>query len=178
MKAICWAYDDDGRICRQPAASLDQQRGFMVCQKHGLIREDQTPTRIRVMSKNKPPATGTSAATASEANEPREYRNIPEVDAKIDAYIRENPKRWAYIQEMPRDRLERALVLSDVQKLDRQQRLQSGTMQHINRNPELKQAYETLVKNVHEDQREEVMAQIASQARRAIGRAQSTITVH
>ena len=116
MKAICWAYDDDGRICRQPAASLDQQRGFMVCQKHGLIREDQTPTRIRVMSKNKPPATGTSAATASEANEPREYRNIPEVDAKIDAYIRENPKRWAYIQEMPRDRLERALVLSDVQK--------------------------------------------------------------
>ncbi len=146
MKAICWAYDDDGRICRQPAASLDQQRGFMVCQKHGLIREHQTPTRIRVMSKNKPPATGTSAATASEANEPREYRNIPEVDAKIDAYIRENP--------------------------------QSGTMQHINRNPELKQAYETLVKNVPEDQREEVMAQIASQARRAIGRAQSTITVH
>ena len=51
-------------------------------------------------------------------------------------------------------------------------------MQHINRNPELKQAYETLVKNVPEDQREEVMAQIASQARRAIGRAQSTITVH
>ena len=130
------------------------------------------------MSKTKTLASGASAAPASEANDSREYRNIPEVDAKIDAYIRENPKRWAYIQEMPRDRLERALVLSDVQKLDRQQRLQSGTMQHINRNPELKQAYETLVKNVPEDQREEVMAQIASQARRAIGRAQSTITVH
>src|SRR5438874_13205783 len=114
------------------------------------------------MSKTKTLASGASAAPASEANDSREYRNIPEIDAKIDAYIRENPKRWAYIQEMPRDRLERALVLSDVQKLDRQQRLQSGTMQHINRNPELRQAYETLVKNVHEDQREEGMARIAS----------------
>ena len=129
-------------------------------------------------NKTKTPANGASAAPASEANESREYRNIPEIDAKIDAYIKENPKRWAYIQEMPRDRLERALALTDVQKLDRQQRLQNGTMQQINRNPELKQAYETLVKNVPEDQRDEVMAQIASQARRAIGRAQSTITVH
>src|SRR5437016_178027 len=129
------------------------------------------------MSKTKTLASGASAAPASEANDSREYRNIPEIDAKIDTYIKENPKRWAYIQEMPRDRLERALVLTDVQKLDRQQRLQNGTMQQIYRNPELKQAYETLLKNVPEDQREEVMSQIASQARRAIGRAQSTITV-
>src|SRR5213078_563416 len=150
----------------------------MVREKRGPIREDQTQTKIPVMSKTKTPANGVSAAPSSEANESREYRNIPEVDAKIDAYIRENPKRWAYIQEMPRDRLERALALTDVQKLDRQQRLQNGTMQQINRNPELKQAYETLVKNVPEDQRDEVMAQIASQARLAIGRAQSTINVH
>ena len=178
MKPICWAYDDDGCICRRPAVSFDQQRGFKVCQNHRPIRAQQTQRKTPVMSKIKTPATGASAAPASEANEPREYRNIPEIDAKIDAYIKENPKRWAYIQEMPRDRLERALVLTDVQKLDRQQRLQNGTMQQINRNPELKQAYETLLKNVPEDQREEVMSQIASQARRAIGRAQSTITVH
>jgi len=178
MKAICWAYDDDGRICRRPAAGFDQQSGFTVCQKHGPIREDQTPTKIRVMSKTKNPPTGPSAATAPEANEPREYRNIPEVDAKIDAYIKENPKRWAYIQDMPRDRLERALVLTDVQKLDRQQRLQNGVMNQINKTPELKQAYETLVQNVPEDQREEVMAQIASETRRAIGRARSISIAH
>jgi len=79
---------------------------------------------------------------------------------------------------MPRDRLERALVLTDVQKLDRQQRLQNGVMNQINRTPELKQAYETLVQNVPEDQREEVMAQIASEARRAIGRARSISIAH
>jgi len=176
MKTVCWAYDDDGRICRRLAASFDPQRGFMVCLKHSPNREDQTTKPV--MSKTKNPANGASPAPASEANEPREYRNIPEVDAKIDAYIKENPRRWAYIQEMPRDRLERALVLTDVQKLDRQQRLQNGVMSQINRTPELKQAYETLVKNVPEDQREEVMAQIASDTRRAIGRARSVSIDH
>jgi len=121
------------------------------------------------MNKTKNPPNGTAAA----ASEQREYRNNPEIDAKIDAYVKDNPKRWAYIQDMPRDRLERALVLTDVQKLDRQQRFQEGTMKHINRNPELKQAYETLLKSVPEDQREEVMTQIASLARRSSGRAQS-----
>jgi len=178
MKAICWAYDDDGRICRRPAANFDQQRGFMVCQQHGQNRETQTQNTTPVMSKTKTPPNGASTAPASEANEPREYRNIPEVDAKIDAYIKENPKRWAYIQGLPRERLERALALSDVQKLDRQQRFQEGTMKHINSNPELKQAYETLVKNVPEDLREEVMTQIARQARLTIGRAQSVTMAH
>ena len=173
MKAICWAYDDDGRICRRTAASFDQQRGFTVCEWHSPIRENQTQNTSQVMTKTKTPPNGASAAAAAGANEQREYRNNPEVDAKIDTYIKDNPKRWAYIQDMPRDRLERALVLSDVQKLDRQQRFQEGTMNHINKNPELKQAYETLVKNVPEDQREEVMVQIARQARVTIGRAQS-----
>ena len=130
------------------------------------------------MSKTNTPPNGASTAPAAEANEPREYRNIPEVDAKIDSYIKENPKRWAYIQGLPRERLERALALSDVQKLDRQQRFQEGTMKHINSNPELKQAYETLVKNVPEDLREEVMTQIARQARLTIGRAQSVTMAH
>ena len=46
-------------------------------------------------------------------------------------------------------------------------------MNQINRNPELKQAYDILVKNVPEEQRENVMLQIANQARRTIARSQS-----
>jgi hypothetical protein len=46
-------------------------------------------------------------------------------------------------------------------------------MKKINASPELKQAYETLVKNVPEDQREEVMSQIARQTQRAVSRSQS-----
>jgi predicted GTPase len=73
---------------------------------------------------------------------------------------------------MPRDRLERTVVLNEVRQLDRQQRMREGTMKRINASPELKQAYETLVKNVPQDQREEVMTQIARQTQRAVSRSQ------
>lgn len=125
------------------------------------------------MSKTKTPPTGGSNGGGSAApGEPREYRSNPEVDAKIDAYIKENPKYWEYIQAMPRDRLERSLVLNEVQKLDRQQRIRDGLMKEINRNPEMKQAYETLLKGVPENMRDMVMTQVASQAKRAIARSQ------
>src|SRR5205823_14805865 len=101
------------------------------------------------------------------------YRNNPEVDAKIDSYIKENPKYWAYVQGMPRERLERALILTEVQKIDRQQRLRDGLMKRINGDPELKQAFETLVKNVPEEQREGVIVQIARQTQRTVGRSQT-----
>jgi hypothetical protein len=74
---------------------------------------------------------------------------------------------------MPRERLERSLIWNEVQKIDRQQKMRDGIMKRINANPELKQAFETLVKNVPEDQRESVMMQIATQARRSIARTQS-----
>ena len=122
------------------------------------------------MSKTKTPPNGATGATT--ADQPT-YRNNPEEDAKIDAHIKENPKYWAYVQAMPRERLERALILTEVQKIDRQQRMREGLMNRINANPELKQAYETLAKNVPEDQREAVIAQIARQTQRTVGRSQT-----
>jgi hypothetical protein len=100
------------------------------------------------------------------------FRSNPEVDAKIDAYIKDNPKYWAYIQAMPRDRIERTVVLNEVREIDRQQRMREGVMKQINRNPEMKQAYDLLVKDLPEDQREGVITQIARQARRAVARSQ------
>jgi len=123
------------------------------------------------MSKNKtspnPPSNGGTAAT----DQPN-LRNNPEVDAKIDSYIQENPKYWAYVQALPRERLERSVVLNEVRELDRQQRMREGLMKRINANPNLKQAYETLVKDVPEDQREGVISQIDRQTRRAVARTQ------
>ena len=121
------------------------------------------------MSKPKssaPPSAGGSAAPADQPT----FRSNPEVDAKIDAYIKDNPKYWAYIQAMPRDRLERTVVLNEVREIDRQQRMREGVMQQINRNPEMKRAYEVLVKDLPEDQKEGVIAQIARQARRVVAR--------
>jgi len=120
------------------------------------------------------PTGGNTGANAA-STETREYRTNPEVDSKIDAYIKENPKYWAYIQTLPRERLERSLVLTEVQKLDRQQRIRDGVMKEIDRNPELKQAYETLLKGVPENLRDTVMAQVASQARRVISRSQRQV---
>jgi len=119
------------------------------------------------------PRTAPSAAPGAAApQEPPTLRNVPEVDAKIDAYIKENPKYWGFIQSIPRDRLERMVVLNEVREVDRQHRMQNGVMKRINANPELKQAYETLVKNVPEDQREEVMTQLARQTQRTVARSQ------
>ena len=113
---------------------------------------------------NRSKTTAQSSASGNAApSDPPTYRQNPEVDAKIDAYVKENPKYWTYIQGMPRERLERTLVLNEVRELDRQQRMKEGI---------LKQAYETLVKDLPEEQRETMIAQLARQAKRALARSQ------
>ncbi|MGD0061683.1 MAG: hypothetical protein ABSD58_19925 [Verrucomicrobiia bacterium] len=104
----------------------------------------------------------------STTEQPGQYRDNPKVNARIDEYIKNNPKHWDYIKTMPRERLERALVLSEVNKLDRLQKMKDGILRKLEQNPELKQAYETLVKGLPEDQREKAMVSIASRTMRSI----------
>lgn len=124
------------------------------------------------MTRTKTSAPSSASGTAA-PSEPITFRSNPEVDAKIDAHIKENPKYWAYIQAMPRERLERSLVLNEVRELDRQHRIKEGLLNQINKSPALKAAYETLVKDLPEEQREGVIAQIARQAKRAVSRSQN-----
>jgi hypothetical protein len=123
------------------------------------------------MTKPKTSAPPGASGNAAPSDQPT-FRSNPEVDAKIDAYIKDNPKYWAYVQAMPRERLERTVVLNEVRELDRQQRIREGLMKRINSNPALKHAYETLVKDLPEEQKEGVMAQIARSTRRAVARSQ------
>jgi hypothetical protein len=122
-------------------------------------------------TKTKSAPTGASGANAPQT--PPTYRVNPDVEAKIDTYIRDNPKHWAYIQGMPRDRLERTVALNEVRQIERQERMREGMMKRINADPKLKEAYEILVKDVPEDQREEVMAQMARQKQRTVARSQT-----
>lgn len=124
------------------------------------------------MSKSKPSAPREASGTTA-PTEPTPYRSNPEVDAKIDSFVKENPKYWAYVQGMPRERLERTIVLNEVRHLERQQRMRDGILKQIDRNPALKEAYETLTKDLPEDQRETVIAQLARQTRRTVARSQS-----
>lgn len=116
-------------------------------------------------TKTKTPPNGANGAA-----EPYTYRINPEVEKKLDGYIKDNPKFWTYVQDMPRDRLERALVLKEVRQVERMERIRDGLMKEINSNPETKQAYETILKNVPENMRDLVMTQMAGQAKRAVAR--------
>lgn len=109
--------------------------------------------------------------SANPAQDAPNYRANPEIDARIDTYIKENPKHWSYIQGMPRERLERALVLGEVRALERQQRVRDNLLQRVNQDPSLKQAYDRLVKDLPEEQRDTVIAQLARQQQRVVARA-------
>lgn len=98
--------------------------------------------------------------------QPTALKSNPEIDAKIDAYIGNNPGYWKSIQALPRERLERRLVLKEVEQMDRHRRFQDRVMKDINTRPELKQAFEIIVKTLPEEQREQAMVQLATQARR------------
>ncbi len=123
------------------------------------------------MSKPKSSAPAGAGGDAAPTDTPT-FRTNPQVDAKIDTYIKENPKYWAYVQAMPRERLERTVVLNEVRELDRQQRIRDGVMKKIDANPALKRAYETLVKDLPDDQKDNVIAQLARTTRRAVARSQ------
>ena len=65
------------------------------------------------MTKPRTSAPSSANGNAAPGEQPT-FRSNPEVDAKIDAYIKENPKYWTYVQAMPRERLERSVVLNEV----------------------------------------------------------------
>ena len=112
--------------------------------------------------------TGNGTASAEPATDTPKLRDNAEVNTKIDAYIKANPKEWAYIQGLPRDRLERSLVLQYVNKTERRERVRTAVLKKLDENPELKEAYRTLVKNLPAEQQEKAMASIAMQAQRTI----------
>ncbi len=112
--------------------------------------------------------TNGNGASADAAGDAPKLRDNVEINAKIDAYIQANPKEWTYIQGLPRERLERMLVLQNVNKLERRERVRTSVMKQLEANPELKEAYQKLVKNLPAEQQERAMMSIASRTLRAI----------
>jgi hypothetical protein len=111
---------------------------------------------------------GNGAASADAVGDPPKLRDNVEINAKIDGYIQANPKEWSYIQSLPRERLERMLVLQNVNKLERRERVRASVMAQLDANPELKEAYRKLVKNLPAEQQEKAMASIAGRTLRTV----------
>ena len=110
---------------------------------------------------------GNGAATDAAGELPK-YRDNVEINAKIDSYIKANPKEWTYIQGLPRERLERMLVLQNVNKIERRARIRASVAKQLEANPELKEAYRKLVKNLPAEQQERAMMSIAARTLRTI----------
>jgi hypothetical protein len=101
--------------------------------------------------------TSNGAAEADAPNENRYRRTNPEAESKINDWIKSNTRNWEYIQAMPRDRLERTVVLNEIRQLERRQYVDTGVLQNIKNNSDLKAAYDLLLKDVPEDKRDEVI---------------------
>jgi hypothetical protein len=69
---------------------------------------------------------------------------------------------------MPRERLERSLVLQAVQKLDRREKMRTSILKKLDENPEMKEAYRTLVKNLPTEKQEAAMVSLAMRTNRTI----------
>jgi hypothetical protein len=122
-----------------------------------MSRKESMPTK-----RNETVATGNGGSQPNgEKREPFEFRENPRVNAQIDDYIKQNPKRWAFIKSMSRERLERAHVWQQIRFSERQQRLTNGLLRRIDENPSLKSAYDNLLQHIPEDQRERAKASIA-----------------
>jgi hypothetical protein len=111
---------------------------------------------------------GNGTTSADAAGESPKLRDNVEINAKIDAYIQANPKEWNYIQSLPRERLERMLVLQNVNKLERRDRVRASVMKQLDANPELKEAYQKLVKYLPAEQQEKAMTSIAARTLRNV----------
>ena len=105
--------------------------------------------------------------TASSTDSQPQFKENAQVNARIDEYIKNNPKHWDYIQSMTPDRMARALVLNEVQKQDRTEKMRAGILRKLDENPEMKKSIQEMVKNLPESQREQATIAIGRQAMRA-----------
>jgi hypothetical protein len=116
----------------------------------------QQPNR---MAKEKAKLNDTTAAQTADGAV--QYRENPKTNEKIDAWIKANPDRFKFFNELPHERAVRKLVLNEVERYERLQKMNAGIMQKLENDPEAKQAYETLLSRVPEADRERATASVA-----------------
>ena len=102
----------------------------------------------------------------------REFKENPEINAKIDARIKSHPKEWDYIQAMSPERRARALVLQAVQKHERQERIKEAISEKLDKNPEMKKSLQAMVKDLPVEQQGDAVIELARKTQRIIARKQ------
>lgn len=87
------------------------------------------------------------------AEEPTLRRN-PEIDAKLDQFIGQNPKLVEYYNALSKDELIRKLMLGKMQRADYANGRNEEIRNWVAENPEVKSRIEERIRNVPEANRE------------------------
>lgn len=93
------------------------------------------------------------AVAEKKAQEPT-IRTNPEIDAKIDEFIKENPKLLEYYQGLPKEVLIRKLILGKMQRAGYANQRNQEIIAWVEENPDIKAKIEARVKNVPEANRQ------------------------
>jgi hypothetical protein len=93
------------------------------------------------------------AVAEKKAQEPALRRN-PEIDAKLDKFIGENPKLVEYYNGLSKDDLIRKLMLGKMQKAEYSNGRNEEIRAWVEENPEIKAKIEERLRNVPEANRE------------------------
>lgn len=78
----------------------------------------------------------------------------PEIDAKINRFIQENPDLYGYYQELPKEQLIRKLMLGKMQRSETTQRRNQEVVAWVEEHPEIKAKVEERIRNVPEASRQ------------------------
>lgn len=78
----------------------------------------------------------------------------PEIDAKIDRFIKENPDLHAYYNGLSKEQLIRKLILGKMQRSENTQRRNQEIVAWVEEHPEIKAKVEDRIKNVPAENRQ------------------------
>lgn len=94
------------------------------------------------------------------AQEPKPRVN-PEIDAKLDKFIQENPDLHGYYNELSKEQLIRKLMLAKMRKSDYTVSRNEALTVWVNEHPDIKSRIEERIKNVPEANRPRAFLQAA-----------------
>ena len=85
----------------------------------------------------------------------------PEIDAKIDTFIAENPEVYQKLQEYTKEDLVRKRILDMVNANERREGYSAEMRHYVEQNPEIKRDVERRISKLPESQREGAFTRIA-----------------
>jgi uncharacterized membrane protein YheB (UPF0754 family) len=97
----------------------------------------------------------------------------PEIDAKIDQFIKENPEVYDKINAYTKEELVRKRILDIVNDNQRRQGYSAEVREYVENNPTVKQEVERRLKRIPEEQRETAFVRIARNVIANIGMRQA-----